>query len=839
MIYPNAFEQKLNFGRIRRLLVEHCLSPLGEERVEAMGFSTHFEEVLCWLEQTAEVLRLEEEGAELPVTYFIDVRSALKKIRVEGLFLEEQELFDLRRSLGTIRDLLRFIQSREVEDFPRLHALAADVMVYPAVIEQIDAVLNKQGKLKDNASPELARLRREVLNLQQSVSRKMMSILKKARQDGLVDADVSISIRDGRAVIPVVSANKRKLPGIVHDESATGKTTYIEPAEIVEINNEIRELSYAERREITRILTEVSSFIRPYLEELLFAYEFLGEIDFIRAKARFSSRIAGRVPELHNRPDFEWREARHPLLYLLHKALQKEVVPLSITFTPDSRIVLISGPNAGGKSVCLQTVGLVQYMLQCGLPVPVEEGSQMGFFEHILLDLGDEQSIENDLSTYSSHLFNMKNFVRQANARTLLLIDEFGTGTEPMLGGAIAEAVLDQLNRQGAYGVITTHYTNLKHFASQTVGLVNGAMQFDTHELRPLFKLEVGSPGSSFAFEIARKIGLPEDILAAAKERLGEDHIHFDKHLREIIRDKRYWEQKRRLVRDRERKLEGVSERYEKELEHLQKERRELLDKARREAEALLAGANKEIENTIRVIRESQAEKEKTRLARKALDGFKEQLAEAGASDSEEQARLARKMAKLQQRKKGAKPKGEQHAAEGAEPVSAAAPKEKRLAAENDAVQEGDYVRLQGQTQAGEVMVIKGKNAMVAFGQLVTTVKLSRLEKLSRNAYKKELRQESTVSASLAQRMRDKKLSFKPDLDVRGMRAEEALDRVSQHLDEAVMCGAAQVKILHGKGTGALRLMIREYLNTLPFVRRFADEHVQFGGAGITIVDMD
>lgn len=839
MIYPNAFEQKLNFGRIRRLLAEHCLSPLGEERVEAMGFSTHFEEVLCWLEQTAEVLRLEEEGAELPVTYFIDVRSALKKIRVEGLFLEEQELFDLRRSLGTIRDLLRFIQSREVEDFPRLHALAADVMVYPAVIEQIDAVLNKQGKLKDNASPELARLRREVLNLQQSVSRKMVSILKKARQDGLVDADVSISIRDGRAVIPVVSANKRRLPGIVHDESATGKTTYIEPAEIVEINNEIRELSYAERREITRILTEVSSFIRPYLEELLFAYEFLGEIDFIRAKARFSSRIAGRVPELHNRPDFEWREARHPLLYLLHKAQQKEVVPLSITFTPDSRIVLISGPNAGGKSVCLQTVGLVQYMLQCGLPVPVEEGSQMGFFEHILLDLGDEQSIENDLSTYSSHLLNMKNFVRQANARTLLLIDEFGTGTEPMLGGAIAEAVLDQLNRQGAYGVITTHYTNLKHFASQTAGLVNGAMQFDTHELRPLFKLEVGSPGSSFAFEIARKIGLPEDILAAAKERLGEDHIHFDKHLREIIRDKRYWEQKRRLVRDRERKLEGVSERYEKELEHLQKERRELLDKARREAEALLAGANKEIENTIRVIRESQAEKEKTRLARKALDGFKEQLAEAGASDSEEQARLARKMAKLQQRKKGAKSKGEQHAAEGAEPVSAAAPKEKRLAAENDAVQEGDYVHLQGQTQAGEVMEIKGKNAMVAFGQLVTTVKLSRLEKLSRNAYKKELRQESTVSASLAQRMRDKKLSFKPDLDVRGMRAEEALDRVSQHLDEAVMCGAAQVKILHGKGTGALRLMIREYLNTLPFVRRFADEHVQFGGAGITIVDMD
>src|SRR5690554_1740237 len=812
---------------------------MGQEWIERMAFSDDFDQVKTWLGQTDEMLRSEAEGSEMPASYFMDVRAPLKRIRVEGLFLEESELFDLYRSLGTIRDIVRYIKAKEIEEFPHLHKLAKDIMIYPAVIDKIDSVLNKQGKIKDNASPELQRLRREVLGLQQSVTRRMATILRQAQKDGLVEADISVSIRDGRSVIPVPSSNKRKIPGIVHDESATGKTTYIEPAAIVEVNNEIREMIYAERREVTRILTEVSNYIRPYIDELLFAYNFLGIIDFIRAKARFSMHINAILPEVRNEPYFNWIDAIHPLLYMHHKALGKEVVPLSLQFTPDERIVIISGPNAGGKSVCLQAVGLVQYMLQCGLPVPVAEGSVMGFYHRLFLDLGDEQSIENDLSTYSSHLLNMKNFVRHANERSLLLIDEFGTGTEPMLGGAIAESVLEQLNKQGAFGVITTHYTNLKHYASQTPGIVNGAMQFDTHKLQPLFKLEVGSPGSSFAFEIARKIGLPEFILGKAKERLGEDHIHFDKHLREIIRDKRYWEQKRRLVRDRERKLEGVSERYEKELEHLQKERRELLDKARREAEALLAGANKEIENTIRVIRESQAEKEKTRLARKALDGFKEQLAEAGASDSEEQARLARKMAKLQQRKKGAKPKGEQHAAEGAEPVSAAAPKEKRLAAENDAVQEGDYVRLQGQTQAGEVMEIKGKNAMVAFGQLVTTVKLSRLEKLSRNAYKKELRQESTVSASLAQRMRDKKLSFKPDLDVRGMRAEEALDRVSQHLDEAVMCGAAQVKILHGKGTGALRLMIREYLNTLPFVRRFADEHVQFGGAGITIVDMD
>jgi len=830
VIYPDKFEEKLNFARIREMLAGHCLSPLGQEWVGKMGFSLSFDKVRTLLEQTNEMLHIEDDGGELPVSYYIDVREPLRKIRVEGLFLDEEELFDLRRSLGTIRDLIRFIKSRDESKFPRLHALAANVMVYPAIIDRIDAILNKQGKIKDNASPELLRVRKDIIAIQQNVSRRMAAILKKAKSEGLVEAEVSVSIRDGRAVIPVLSANKRRLPGIIHDESTTGKTTYIEPAEIVEMNNEIRELEYAERRELIRILTEISGFLRNYLEELLYSYEFLGIIDFIRAKAKFAERIEAIVPELYDEPSCRWLEARHPLLYLHHKAQGREIVPLTIEFAPEQRIVIISGPNAGGKSVCLQTVGLVQYMLQCGLPVPVKEGSRMGFFHNIFLDLGDEQSIENDLSTYSSHLTNMKFFVRNADGRSLILIDEFGTGTEPMIGGAIAESVLEQLNRQGVFGVVTTHYTNLKHFASQTDGLVNGAMQFDTDKLQPLFKLEVGSPGSSFAFEIARKIGLPEPILESAKNRLGEDHINFDKHLREIIRDKRYWERKRRQIHEQERRMTDVSERYETELQKLKSERKELLEKARQEAAALLANANKEIENTIKAIRESQAEKEKTKQARQVIENLRERLVKNELVDNTEQERLERKIEAIKNRKSRKKDEAKQQGS----------PAKAQVAEDTSSViGEGDIVRLEGQPVPGEVMEIRGENAMVAFGSLVSNVKLSRLTKISRREYKREVRKESSISSSLAERMREKKLSFKPDIDIRGMRGEEAITRISAHMDEALMCGAGQVRILHGKGTGTLRQMVREYLNTLPFVSRYEDEHVQFGGAGFTVVYLD
>lgn len=806
------------------------------ERVEKMTFSDSFENVTTWLRQTHEMMQISNDGQEMPASHFYDLRKPLKKLRVEGLFLEVQELYDLRRSLGSIREIVRFIQSKEQEDYPALYKLAEPVMVYPAVLDKIDTVINKHGEVRDNASPELQRIKREIRSRQSSISGKMSAILKRARQNGLVEPEATISIRDGRAVIPVLSANKRKIPGIVQDESATGKTSYIEPAEIVEINNEIRELTYAERRELARILAEVSAFLSPYLEEMLYAFRFLGIIDFIRAKARFSKRINAIVPKVNNETAFDWQNAVHPLLFLQNQAAGKPVVPLDIELNKEQRILLISGPNAGGKSVCLQTVGLLQYMLQCGLPVPVGEASHMGFFDSIFMDIGDEQSIENDLSTYSSHLLNMKHFLRYCNDHSLLLIDEFGTGTEPMLGGAIAEAVLEQLNQQQVYGVITTHYTNLKHFAAEHQGIANAAMLFDTHEIQPLFKLEMGQPGSSFAFEIARKTGLPESILQKAKDRLGEDHINFDKHLREIIRDKRYWEQKRQSVRERNKKLENTIAQYEKDLEKLKSERSQILEAARSEAKNILANTNREIEKTIREIRETQAEKEKTRLLRKQLDQFKEEV-EQTSTNEDVQKKLEQKIDKIKHRQKNKKKKEQEKDTSKAN--SASSPKYNRNK-ESDTLQPGDAVRLEGQSVPGEIIEINGKDAVVAFGQLITTVKMIRLERISKNEYKKSLRQANNSSANtFADKMRDKKLSFKPDIDVRGMRAEIAVEKVLEHLDEALLCGAQKVKILHGKGTGILRELIRQHLATLTFVSRYYDEHVQYGGSGITIAELE
>ncbi|WP_029510689.1 endonuclease MutS2 [Marinilabilia salmonicolor] len=833
MIYPDTFEQKLAFNKIGTFITEGCLSEMGRERAEKMTFSNHYENVVTWLKQTHEMMHISDDGQEMPAGNFFDVREPLKKLRVEGLFLEVSELFDLRRALGSVREILRFIQSKEKEDFPALYTLADPVMVYPAVLDKIDNIINKHGQVRDNASPELQRIRREIKSKQSSISGKMSAILKRAQQEGIVDPEATISIRDGRAVIPVLSANKRKISGIVQDESATGKTSYIEPAEIVEINNEIRELNYAERRELVKILSELSLFLRPYMEEMLYAFRFLGIIDFIRAKAMFAKRIEGTVPKVHKNTAFIWEKAMHPLLFLQNKAAGKPVVPLNIELNEEQRILLISGPNAGGKSVCLQTVGLLQYMLQCGLPVPVSENSQMGFFNSIFMDIGDEQSIENDLSTYSSHLLNMKNFIRHCDEKSLLLIDEFGTGTEPMLGGAIAEAVLEQLNKQQVYGVITTHYTNLKHFASENAGIINGAMLFDTHLIQPLFKLEMGQPGSSFAFEIARKTGLPENILEKAKNRLGEEHINFDKHLREIIRDKRYWEKKRQSVRDRDKQLENITSRYEQDLEKLKAERNKILESAKKEANEILASANREIEKTIREIREAQAEKEKTKSLRKNLNEFKERVEQSGV-DEELQRKLDKKIRKIKDRQSGKKKRKE---TDTETPLAEESPEKK--ADPNKPLEPGDAVLLEGQSVPGQIIEVNGTDAVVAFGQLITTIKAVRLKRISKNEYKKSLRQNTTGSSSTySDRLRDKKLSFSPDIDVRGMRAEEAVTKVLNHLDEALLCGAETVKILHGKGNGILRQLIRQHIATLPFVSRYYDEHVQYGGSGITIVEI-
>lgn len=845
MIYPEFFEDKIKFNRVRELIKEQCLSSLGKERVDEMRFVTLYDVVHRWVNQTNEFKRICVEESSFPTSYYIDVRGPLNRIKVEGLFLEEKELFDLRRSLLSVKDIVRFFKNKEEQNaYPHLREITAKVMVYPYIFERIDAILNKFGKIKDSASPELARIRNEMVKKQGSVSRKMAAILNKAQKDGLVEADVNVAIRDGRAVIPVPAGNKRKISGIIHDESATGKTSFIEPSEIVEINNEIRELEYAERREISRILIAFSDSIRPYLSDLIFSYEFLGIMDFIRAKAKFALQIKACLPNMVTHPEVNWEDATHPLLYLQHSAEGKEVVPLSIQLNNEQRILLISGPNAGGKSVCLQTVGLLQYMFQCGLLVPMDERSTIGIYKHIFIDIGDQQSIENDLSTYSSHLFNMKFFLKNGTPESLILIDEFGTGTEPALGGAIAESVLKEYNRMKIHGVITTHYTNLKHYASGAKGIVNGAMQFDTHQIKPLFKLLTGQPGSSFAFEIARKIGLPDHLLDSAKEQIGEDHINFDKHLREIARDKLYWEQKRDNIRRKDKQLEDVTEKYLALLENSKNERKQIIDKARHEAEELMATANKQIERTIREIKESQADKERTKKARETLTDFKAKLEK---TDDEQKHKIDREIERLKNRRKRKDEKQENAGAPSSESSRTAINKTlKKQAAkpktqDDGIIRKGDKVRLEGQTLPGEVMEITGKNALVGFGHLITNVKTSRLEKISNNEVKQALRSlnKPSTGAGIAEKVRERKLTFKPDIDVRGQRADEAIQIVTSHIDDAAMCEVGTVKILHGKGNGILRQMLREMLNTMPHVKSFNDEDIRFGGSGITIVEID
>lgn len=843
MIYPQNFEQKIGFDQIRQLLKEKCLSTLGEERVTDMEFSDHFNEVKEKLDQVSEFVRILQEEDNFPAQYFFDVRPSLKRIRVEGMYLDEQELFDLRRSLETIRDIVRFLQVKnddeeEASPYPCLSRLAGDITVFPQLIAKINGILSPYGKIKDNASTELARIRRELASTMGSISRSLNSILRNAQSEGIIDKDVTPTMRDGRLVIPVVPALKRKIKGIVHDESASGKTVFIEPAEVVEANNRIRELEGEERREIIRILTEFSNQLRPSIPDVLLSYEFLAEIDFIRAKALFAEQTAALKPALENKQIIDWTMAVHPLLQLSLAKHGKKVVPLDIELDQQRRILIISGPNAGGKSVCLKTVGLLQYMLQCGLLIPMHERSHAGIFSSIFIDIGDEQSIEDDLSTYSSHLTNMKIMMKNCNERSLILIDEFGGGTEPQIGGAIAEAVLKRFNQKKTFGVITTHYQNLKHFAENHEGVVNGAMLYDRHLMQALFQLQIGNPGSSFAVEIARKIGLPEDVIADASEIVGSEYIQSDKYLQDIVRDKRYWETKRQNIRQREKQMEETIARYQAEMEELQKSRKEILRKAKEEAEQLMQEANARIENTIRTIKETQAEKEKTRQARQELTDFKESL--EALANKEQEEKIARKMEKLkekQNRKKEKKNRASNGATLSAEEQAA---RQARLEAERlAAIVPGAAVRIKGQTTVGEVMEVNGKNATVAFGSIKTTVRIDRLERTNAQPRQADVSTKSTfISSQTQDSMYEKKLHFKQDIDVRGMRGDEALQAVTYFIDDAILVGVSRVRILHGTGTGILRTLIRQYLQTVPGVRHFQDEHVQFGGAGITVVDL-
>ena len=837
MIYPQNFEQKIGFDSIRQLLKEKCLSTLGQERVYDMAFSESYDDINRRLEEITEFIRIIQEEDEFPDQYFFDVRPSLKRIRVEGMYMEEQELFDMRRSLETIRDILRFLQRTSSEEgeeeggispYPFLRDLAGDIMVFPQLISRINNILDKFGKIRDNASSELLRIRRELASTTGSISRSLHAILRNAQAEGYVDKDVTPTMRDGRLVIPVAPGLKRKIKGIVHDESATGKTVFIEPAEVVEANNRIRELEGEERREIIRILTEFSATVRPQVPAILQSYEFLAEIDFIRAKAHFAIQIKAIKPVFEDKQVLDWTTAIHPLLQLSLAKHNKKVVPLDIELNPKQRILIISGPNAGGKSVCLKTVGLLQYMLLCGMLIPLHERSHAGIFGSIFIDIGDEQSIEDDLSTYSSHLTNMKIMMKSCNERSLILIDEFGGGTEPQIGGAIAEAVLMRFNEKRTFGVITTHYQNLKHFADAHEGVVNGAMLYDRHLMQALFQLQIGNPGSSFAVEIARKIGLPEEVIADASEIVGSEYINADKYLQDIVRDKRYWETKRQNIRKREKQMEDIIAKYEAEIQELEKNRKSILRKAKEDAEHLLQESNARIENTIRTIKEAQAEKERTKLARQELSEFKEQIDDIGKQNEED--KIARKMQKLlekQERKKDKKNKP-QAAPSTSKPAE---PKVKPI-------EKGSIVKIKGQTGVGEVLDISGKTAIVSFGMIKTNVKIDRLE-VTDAPIQKSNAATSFVSSKTQDHVYEKKLEFKQDIVVRGMRGDEAIQAVTYFIDDAILLGISRVRILHGTGNGILRTLIRNYLSGVPGVAHFQDEHVQFGGAGITVVDLD
>ncbi len=830
MIYPESFDDKTGFASIRNQIAALCTCRLGRELVNEMSFLVSFEDIRLKLLQTDEFRRVILFGDEFPLDYIADSTPLLKKLKVEGTFMEPGELFALSRSLDTARMIINFFKGKNRENYPELGKLAGGSTVPAFVREKLSGLLTKEGKLKDNASAELSSIRRNISQRQAAVSKKLLAVLREARSGGLAEADAEIAIRNGRPVIPVNASLKRKIAGFVHDESASGKTAYIEPSAVVELNNEIRELEYAERREILKILKETADVIRPYLEELLSVFEFMGQIDFIRAKAIFAVRTGSVLPLLRNMPYIKWKNALHPLLYLALKKEGRETVPLDIELNEQERILVISGPNAGGKSVCLQTVGLLQYMLQCGMLVPMSENSEAGIFKGIFIDIGDEQSIENDLSTYSSHLVNMKVFIRESGNNTLVLIDEFGTGTEPMLGGAIAESILDRLNQNRTFAVITTHYTNLKHFAASTEGIINGAMLFDTGRMEPLFRLETGKPGSSFAFEIARKIGLPEDILKVAASKVGAEHIDFDRHLKDVIRDKHYWDRKRRNIRQLEKKLEEDLGKYTVRLEQAEKEKKEIVLKAREEARLLLETVNRKIENTIREIKESQAEKQRTKKAREDLEKIKGSVEKDSGSMSDGE--IEKKIEQLRARKDRIKKRKQDREKDAAAPVQPAEP-------EDPVIRKGDWVRLSGKDVAGEVIDVTGRSIMVAFGNMITTVRESKLEKLSRKEARQLQKDKSEpVAGSATANIRDKRLNFRAERDVRGMRAEEALDVVNRLIDDALMVNAGKVRILHGKGNGILRQVIREYLATIPPVRSYHDEDIRFGGSGITVVEL-
>ena len=796
------------------------------ELMAAEGFSRsrrEVEERLTLADEMRTILAM-EPGAE--IGEHEDLRSIIDKIAVEGAYLMADECAVLLRALRGVSAIVGFIRSRREGSYPALRRMTERVQLFPELQREIERVVDDKGEVRSSASQELSEIRRAIREHEGQVAKRLQQVLQRAKASGIVEADAMISIRDGHAVIPVAAANKRKLAGFIHDESATGRTFYVEPVEVVELNNELRELEYAQMREIVRILTELTAVLRGDVEGLSRIEEYLTRVDMLRAKARWALDNGAIKPIISTEGRLLLRKARHPLLEQTLKAQGKAIVPLDMELNAERRILVISGPNAGGKSVCLKTTGILQYMVQCGFLVPALENSEFPLFDSLMIDIGDQQSLENDLSTYSSHLVNMKAMLAEASEHTLIMIDEFGSGTEPTIGGAISESILERFVERKAYGVITTHYANIKYFASRNEGVANGAMAFDVKNIQPLFSLEMGKPGSSFAIEVARKIGLPEDIVRMAMDKAGEDHINLEKQLREIARDKRYWAEKRDRIRQTDRKVEQLEQTYTDRLQSIRDERKVILDRARKEAEALIAEANRTIENTIRTIRESQADKELTRLARKEFEGFADAVVDDAAEKHDdhikrEMERLARRRERREERR--------MERERGVEP----APKAEEVKPAK--IEVGSKVKIEGQDVPGVVQMIKGKKAQVAFGQMMIMVEMERLKAVSSAEYREATRP-TTARTVVSVDINQRKLNFRDHIDVRGMRASEALAAVEDLVDDALMVGVSGVTILHGKGTGALKEEIRRYLRTVRDVATVADDHADRGGAGITVV---
>ena len=839
-------EAILGFDRVRKIISDRCSTEYATARTAEENFSTDAREIRQRLLLTDEMRMIVMFEESFPSNGYIDCVRFLEILSNEGSNIDLVSLGKLKTMLETLRRITLFFSNIKDGIYPNLKKMVSSIVLFPEVQQRIDTILDKFGNVKDTASDELYDIRRKLKDKEGAISKRIGILLKKAQADGIVDQDASVVVRDGKMLIPVSTSNKRKIQGFVYDESSSGKTTFIEPAEIVEITNEISELHFAETREIARILYEFSDWLRPYVPDLLDGAKCIGEMDFLIAKAQTALDFVAGMPIISETEEMDLRKARHPLLERSLKRDGKEIVPLTVTLTPQKHILLISGPNAGGKSVCLKTVGLLQYMFQWGMLIPTSETSEMMVFDRIMADIGDGQSIDNDLSTYSSFLESMKDMLKEADSHTLVLIDEFGSGTEPAAGGAIAEAILNEFDKRGVYGVITTHYTNLKLYASGAdTGVINGAMQFDAKNIAPLFKLEMGLPGNSFAFELARKMGLPEEIIKDAENRAGEEFVGIERNLRKIARNRRVLDEKIQKIRNTDKTLESITDKYQKELEDIRKKRQEIIDEAKREAEDIVKGANRQVEHTIRTIKEKQAEKSQTRKARADLQDFVNALAAKKEQDQQDRdSYLEDKLRKVNERQQRQLARKNRRATtEDQKRMNEEAEKSRMISSfRSGPLQVGEKVRIKANGMVGEVSIVSDKAVTVIIGNIKSKMPLDKVERITSNEYKSAVKaapKPVTQTTSMDSSISERKLNFKMELDVRGQRVNEALDNVMHYIDDAIMLNVSSVRIIHGKGTGALRDEIQRFLRATPGVVSAKDESVQLGGSGVTVVTID